>query len=221
MKLPNNSNMPGLLITLEGGEGAGKSSLLGHIKQYLTSRAPNKEIVYTREPGSSSIGDAIRKLILSNDGTEIDAKTEALLFAADRAQHMAEKISPALDRGAIVVCDRFIDSSYAYQSVGRGLGEFIVELSAWAVSGRDPDLTIILDIDPKIGIERKYAQAELNRMEEESIEFHYKVREAFLSLANKGNDRFYVINGEMPTDDVARLAEARLEQLLTSRAISF
>lgn len=206
--------MSGLLITLEGGEGAGKSSLLVHIKQYLADQVGSREVIYTREPGSSSIGNAIRELILANNGLEIDPKTEALLFAADRAQHMAEKITPALNRGAIVVCDRFIDSSYAYQAVGRGLGDFIMDLSNWAISGRKPDLTIILDIDPKIGIQRKHAQSELNRMEEESLDFHYKVREAFLSLSNSGDSRFYVIDGEKPTEEVGRLARAKLEQLL-------
>jgi dTMP kinase len=206
--------MSGLLITLEGGEGAGKSSLLVHIKQYLAETLGDREIVYTREPGASSIGNSVRELILANNGLEIDPKTEALLFAADRAQHMAEKITPALDRGAIVVCDRFIDSSYAYQAIGRGLGNFIVELSNWAISGRKPDLTIILDIDPKVGIQRKHAQSELNRMEEESLEFHYKVRDAFLSLAEEEDDRFYLIDAEMPTEEVSRLAKVRLEQLI-------
>jgi dTMP kinase len=208
--------MSGFFITLEGGEGAGKSSLIRKLEEHLATLLPNETILVTREPGASTIGQPVRDIILSLDnlGRELDPKAEALLFAADRAQHMAEKITPALTNGNIVICDRFIDSSYAYQAVGRDLGDFVLELSTWAISGRVPDLTIIIDIDPVVGLSRKNEQKELNKMEQESIEFHKKVREAFLTLSNSGDPRFFVIDGNQSIEHIYHKAIKKIESQL-------
>jgi dTMP kinase len=208
--------MSGFFITLEGGEGAGKSSLINKLQTHLLSLIPNGDILITREPGASTIGQPIRDIILSLDnlGRELDSKAEALLFAADRAQHMSEKITPVLERGGIVICDRFIDSSYAYQEIGRNLGSFVSELSNWAISGRVPDLTIIIDIDPVIGLARKNDQKELNKMEQESLAFHQKVREAFLTLSTSGDSRFFIIDGNQSMEHIYQKAIKRVESQL-------
>lgn len=209
--------MSGLFITLEGGEGAGKSSIITALKEHFQNNASiQKPIVFTREPGSSSIGRTVRETILGLDGSEIllSPKAEALLFAADRAQHMEEIIFPTLEKNGIVICDRFIDSSYAYQGIARELGGFVKELSLWAISERVPDLTILIDIDPKVGIERKNTQKELNKMEQESLEFHQTVREAFLKLAAEEKTRFVVINGEEPLDKIINQVISKIESML-------
>jgi dTMP kinase len=213
--------MSGFFITLEGGEGAGKSSIIKAIKNHLEEqlRNSNREILYTREPGSSSIGNKIRNIILevNNDNIKLDSKAEALLFAAERAQHMAEKISPVLDNNGIVICDRFIDSSYAYQAKARGLGDFIQSLSLWTTGGRVPDLTIIIDIEPEVGLQRKNDQKELNKMEQESLSFHRNVREAFLKLATSDDGRFFLINGLLPLEEVVNLVLAKIKIEMSAR----
>ena len=206
--------MSGLFITIEGGEGAGKSTFLEGFLPILGNLDNKREILLTREPGSSSIGAEVRNLLLSESTNSLSPRTEALLFAADRAQHMEEKIFPALNRNAIVVCDRFIDSSYAYQAVARGLGNFIKDISLWAIEGRKPDLTILLDIDPEVGIRRKHDQKELNRMELESIDFHRSVRESFLSIAQEEPTRFLVINAELPKEEILRVATEKVKTLI-------
>lgn len=209
--------MSGLFITLEGGEGAGKSTFLRNLMPQLEQlNHSHREILITREPGSSSIGDKLREILLSDSGTPISAETEALLFAADRAQHMSEKIEPVLANNGIVICDRFMDSSYAYQGVARGLGSFITDLSVWAIKGRKPDLTILLDIDPVIGIQRKHDQKELNRMELESIDFHRQVRDSFLEIAGQEPERFLVIDATLPEDKIVSLSIQRIKQHLAS-----
>lgn len=207
--------MSGLFITVEGGEGAGKSTFLqGFLPKLKELVSEDINILLTREPGSSSIGPKVRELLLADGGLPLTPETEALLFAADRAQHMSEKIEPILSAGGIVVCDRFLDSSYAYQGVGRGLGEFILDISIWAIKGRMPDLTILLDIDPEEGIKRKHDQQELNRMELESIEFHKMVRESFLDLAKKNISRFIVIDATLPKNDIVEIALDKVKSLI-------
>lgn len=213
--------MSGFFITLEGGEGAGKSSIVKAVKTHLDKRLENSnvETLYTREPGSSSIGDKIRNIILevNNDNIQLTKKAEALLFAAERAQHMTEKILPVLNNNGIVVCDRFIDSSYAYQAEARGLGDFIQNLNLWTTEGRIPDLTIIIDIDPEIGIQRKNDQKELNKMEQESLDFHRQVRQAFLKLGNSGDARFFLIDGTLPLSEVVTLVVDEIEKGMSAK----
>jgi len=206
--------MSGLFVSLEGGEGAGKSTLIKAIAKYMNALEPDTEVVVTREPGGGSIGAAVRQIVLNEQFHNLDPRAEALLFAADRAQHVAEVIRPAIDRGALVVCDRYIDSSIAYQGHARGLGaEQIENLSAWGSGHTLPDLTVVIDIDPHVGIARKTAQQETNRMENLDINFHHAVRQAFLDLAATDGKRYIVINGHQPIDyviaDVVGVVAAR------------
>lgn len=195
--------MSGMFVSLEGGEGAGKSTIIKAVAQYMNKLEPDTEVVVTREPGGGSIGSAVRQIVLNEQFHNLDPRAEALLFAADRAQHVAEIIRPALDRGAFVVCDRYIDSSIAYQGYARGLGvEQIEQISAWGSGNTFPDLTIIIDIDPNVGIARKTAQQETNRMENLDIDFHHTVRYAFLERAAQDERRYMVIDGHQPIDYV-------------------
>jgi dTMP kinase len=206
--------MTGIFISLEGGEGAGKSTIIKAIAAHMSKLEPDTEIVVTREPGGGSIGSAVRQIVLNEQYHNLDPRAEALLFAADRSQHVAEVIRPALDRGAFVVCDRYIDSSVAYQGHARGLGvEQIANLSAWGSGHTFPDLTIVIDIDPQIGISRKMAQQETNRMENLDIDFHHAVRQAFLDMAAQDEKRYVIVDGHQPIDyviaDVLGIVTAR------------
>lgn len=192
----------GLFVTFEGGEGAGKSSLLEYLTTRIKTEFPDIDLSVTREPGNSSIGSNMRELILGAQST-LTGRTEALLFAADRAQHVAEVIRPALNEGHLVLCDRFVASSIAYQGFARGLGsEEIAAISEFATGGLTPHRTYILDIDPSIGIERKIHQKELNSMELEGMEFHENVRSAFLALAEAENA--VLIDANRPIEDIQR-----------------
>lgn len=195
--------MSGMFVTLEGGEGAGKSTLIKAIASYIREIDSEAEVVTTREPGGGSIGAAVRNIVLSSEFDHLDPRAEALLFAADRAQHVAEVIRPALERGALVLCDRYIDSSIAYQGHARGLGaEEILRLSDWGTAGTHPHLTLVIDIDPNVGLARKHAQKETNRMEDLNINFHHAVRQAFLDQASTNEHRYHVINGHQGLDYV-------------------
>jgi dTMP kinase len=191
----------GLFITLEGGEGAGKSTLASRLAEDLTGAG--HQVVSTREPGAGRIGRAIRSIVLDEDNIDLYPRVEALLFAADRAQHVAELIRPALDRGDTVICDRYIDSSVAYQGYARDLGaEGIAQLSSWGTQGLIPHLTILIDVSPQVGLLRKIEQQEVNRMEGLDIAFHETVRAAFLDLADRNQDRIVVIDGDRDLEDV-------------------
>ena len=184
----------GLFIVFEGGEGAGKSTQVRLLSDSLV--AEGREVVVTREPGGTPAAEAIRALVLDPANFGLDPRAEALLFAAARAEHAAALIRPALERGAIVVCDRYIDSSVAYQGLGRDLGvEKIRDLSAWATEDLLPDLTIVLDIDPVVGLARAGQVSDApDRMESEALAFHQMVRQAFLSAAEASADRYLVID---------------------------
>lgn len=206
--------MTGLFISLEGGEGAGKSTIIQAIAERLPLLDGAIEVVRTREPGGGSIGSAIRDIVLNSDFVNLDSRAEALLFAADRTQHAAEVIRPALERGALVVCDRYIDSSVAYQGYARNLGaEQIEKLSTWGTGDLLPDLTIVIDIDPEVGLARKAAQQETNRMENLDLDFHRSVRRAFLELAERDQRRYFVVDGHQSMDyvlaDVLGIVSAR------------
>ncbi len=196
------SEHAGYFITLEGGEGAGKSAAIEYLTDQITRELPDVALLKTYEPGSSRIGSNIRQILLHSE-PPVSSATEALLFAAERAQHMSDLVRPHLESGGIVISDRFVDSSMAYQAVGRGLDpQKILELSMFATGGILPDLTIILDVDPIVGLERKHNQKELNSMEEEPISFHLEVRQAFLDIAEK-SERYMVIDASIPQDQVA------------------
>lgn len=183
---------PGRFITFEGGEGAGKSTQVRLLATAL--RSDGFEVVVTREPGGSSAGERIRDLLLDADLAALAPRAEALLFAAARADHVESLIEPALARGAIVICDRFVDSSLAYQGVGRGLGVAeVARLSRFATGGLSPDLTVLLDVDPRVGLERAGRSAKADRIEAEELGFHMEVRRAFLDLAKADPDRHLVV----------------------------
>lgn len=192
-----------MFITFEGPEGSGKSSVLDKICHQLEHDGFN--VVKTREPGGTPISEQIRNIILDKANTNLDPRTEALLYAASRRQHLVEKIWPALKEGKIVLCDRYLDSSLAYQGHARGLGyENILSINNFATENTFPDLTILFDIQPELGLERisKNSNREVNRLDLEKLDFHKKVREGFLELAKKYPERFYIVDASQPFLDV-------------------
>ncbi len=192
-------NAPGLFFVFEGGEGAGKSTQSAALADYLASRGHT--VVRTREPGGTPAAEAIRGILLDPANTGLDDRAEALLFAASRGDHAARVIRPALQRGDIVISDRFMDSSVAYQGVGRDLGlEKVAELSLWATGGLRPDLTILLDVDPQIGLARVVGP---DRLESEPLEWHRRVRQGFLDIAATDPDRYLVLDASRPAEDLA------------------
>ncbi len=185
-----------MFITFEGVEGSGKSTIAKMIYEYLLNR--KYDVVLTREPGGVKIAEDIRNIILNKDNKELDNRAEALLFAASRRQHLVEKVIPALKEGKIVLCDRFLDSSLAYQGGGKQLGvKEILKVNEFAVDGLFPDLTIIFDVDPAFGLERiaRNRNREVNRLDLESLPFYDRVRKTFLDLAKKDKNRYVVLDG--------------------------
>ncbi|MDA3021976.1 MAG: dTMP kinase [Actinomycetota bacterium] len=204
---------PGALIAFEGGEGAGKSTQEHLLAEHLI--AAGHEVVRTREPGGTPAAEAMRNILLSPQFVGLDARSEALLFAASRGDHVARVIRPALDRGAVVVCDRYLDSSVAYQGYGRDLGaEKVRDLSLWATNNLLPDLTIVLDIDPLLGLTRI---TDPDRLEAEPIDYHVRVRAAFLEIANTDPGRYLVIDATLPESEIAGVIAGRVDRLLIPR----
>ena len=196
----------GYFIAFEGGEGAGKSTQEGLLAAALEERG--RTVVRTREPGGTPAGEAIRHVLLSPDFAGLDPRAEALLFAAARGEHVARVIRPALLRGDVVICDRYIDSSVAYQGFGRELGpKRVRDLSLWATGDLLPDLTVVLDIDPAVGLSR-FSQRD--RLEAEPLEYHRAVRAAFLALAEQEPDRYLVVDAGQDVDVVAGLIRDRV-----------
>ena len=204
----------GFLVSLEGPEGAGKTSVLEALIPVLEDRGV--EVLTTREPGGVLIGEKIREVILDPSHTEMDPKTELLLYIASRRQHLVEKVLPALAAGKLVIMDRFIDSSVAYQGFGRGLDiEAIDWLNEFATDGLKPDLTLYFDIEVEEGLARIAANSnrEINRLDMEGLDLHRKVRQGYLSLLEKEADRIVKIDASLPLDQVI----ANTQQLLFDR----
>ena len=192
-----------MFITIEGPEGSGKSSVTKKVVERLEKEG--YEVVLTREPGGTPIAEEIRNVILDKKNTAMDPITEALLYAASRRQHLIEKVWPLSKEGKIVISDRFLDSSLAYQGGARGLGiDKILAMNMFATEGYYPDLTLLFDIDPRIGLARIAANKnrEVNRLDLEKIEFHDNVRKTFLSLAERFKDRFVVLDASKPFEEV-------------------
>ena len=188
----------GMFITFEGGDGSGKSTQIQSVRGWFESRG--REVIVTREPGGTELGTEIRRLV-QNGPEDVDARTEALLYAADRAYHVATVIRPALERGAVVLGDRYIDSSLAYQGAARSLGvDEIASLSAWATQGLYPSLTFLLDLPPEVGARRRTDAPD--RMERESMDFHERVRHEYLRLADAEPERIVVIDAVGTVDEV-------------------
>ncbi|MDI6100579.1 dTMP kinase [Actinoplanes sp. NEAU-A12] len=214
---PESFTRSGVFVVFEGGEGAGKSTQVTRLADTL--KTEGRDVVVTREPGATDIGARIRALVL--DKTEApSARAEALLYAADRAHHVATVVRPALSRGAVVISDRYVDSSLAYQGAGRTLPvQEISWLSAWATGGLKPDLVVLLDVDPGVGLTRVDDRGEgTDRLESESRAFHERVRYAFLDLAASDPKRYLVLDAARPVDEIAEAVTARLAGLLTADA---
>lgn len=205
----------GLFITLEGGEGSGKTTVLRQLTEKL--EAHSLPYMVTREPGGIRIAESIRKLILDPDHTEMDIRTEALLYAAARRQHLVEKVEPALAQGLIVLCDRFIDSSLAYQGYARGIGiDEVLSINLFATEGRFPDYTFYLDVKPETGLARITAGQgrEINRLDLENLQFHHRVREGYNKIAGMYPQRFIVIDAEKSPEEVAKAIKDHLAAIL-------
>jgi dTMP kinase len=209
-----NKQRAGVFIAFEGGDGAGKSTQAGRLAAALESLGYT--VLRTREPGGTPVGEKLRSLVLDHGNGDIDAHTEAHIFAASRAAHATQVIRPALGRGEIVLTDRYIDSSVAYQGAGRNLGlDAVRSLNEWATSGLQPHLTVLLDVDPQLGRRRRTAgQAAEDRLESEADEFHTRIREAFLSLATDRPESYLVLPAHLPVEDLAAQILARVETLL-------
>ena len=195
--------MEGRFITIEGTDGGGKSTQIEKLVEYLKSMG--REVVVTREPGGTSISEKLREILLDAKNSEMTDITEALLYAASRAQHVEEKILPAVKEGKIVICDRFLDSSIVYQGYARGLDiEMIKTINSFALSKIKPDITLFFDIRPEIGILRKKNMHDLDRMEQEKIDFHNKVYNGYKALLNENPKRIKRIDAEKTIDEVYR-----------------
>lgn len=197
--------MDGIFITVEGPDGSGKTTALKEIFSQLTTLT-DKQIVSTREPGGSPIAEKIREIILDTAHTEMDARTEALLYAASRRQHLVERVLPVLEAGGIVLCDRFVDSSIAYQGYARGIGEAgIFQINDFATDGIQPDLTLYIDVSAEVGlsrIQKSFGTREYNRLDQEKQSFHDKVRVGYLAIARENPVRIVTIDGTQTPEEV-------------------
>lgn len=193
----------GLFISIEGPEGSGKTTVAKKITEKLLQEG--YPVIYTREPGGVEIAEKIRDIILDVKNVNLDAKSEALLYAASRRQHLVEKVEPALKRNEIIICDRFIDSSLAYQGHARKIGiDEVYAINMFAIGNTLPDLTILLDIDPEVGLQRINEQRseEINRLDLEDIQFHKMVHEGYQIIKNKYRQRFTIVDGNQSKDEV-------------------
>ena len=209
----------GHFITLEGGEGAGKSTQARFIRDWLVERG--REVVLKREPGGSPLAEAILGLVLGDCAEGIDASTEVLMMCAARAAHWRATIAPALDAGKDVICDRFVDSSYAYQGAGKGIADDRLRvLEALAIGDARPDLTVLFDIEPELGLQRTRERGDENRFEQETMEFMERVRAAFLARAQAEPQRFVVIDATRDAAAVSADLAQRLDERLAAAPVA-
>lgn len=205
----------GIFITIEGPDGAGKTSLI-QVLAPMIEKASKQELVLTREPGGIPIAEKIRTIILDPKHMEMDERTEALLYAAARRQHLVEKVIPALNRNAIVLCDRFVDSSLAYQGAGREIGmSEIASINEFACDGLTPDVTLYIDVESELGLERiskGRKTTEVDRLDNEALDFHKKVRAGYLELVKDNPDRILTIDGSLSIEEVANTCFNRLKE---------
>ena len=206
-----------MFITLEGPEGSGKTSAINIVVERLQKEGYT--IIQTRDPGGTPIAEQIRNVILDVNNTKLDPRAEALLYAASRRQHLVEKVWPAIKEGKIVICDRYLDSSLAYQGGARNLGiDEVLNINLFATENTMPDLTLLFDLDPQLGLERirKNSSREVNRLDLEKLEFHKKVRETFLLLSKRFSDRFVVLDASLPLNEVANRAYDAIKERLNA-----
>ena len=205
----------GRFIAFEGGEGAGKSTQVAALAAHL--REQGREVVVTREPGGAPAAEAIREILLDHRFAGLSARAETLLFAAARAEHVERTIRPGLERGAVVITDRYLDSSIAYQGISRALGiDVVEEISLWATESLLPDLTIVLDVAPSVGLGRA---GKPDRMEAEPLDFHLRVRQGFLDLAARQPERYLVIAADAERDDIARRVAAAVDVVVAGESV--
>ncbi|MBO1753735.1 dTMP kinase [Allobranchiibius sp. CTAmp26] len=196
-------------VVFEGGDGAGKTTQIEALRAWLAEG--EQEVVVTREPGGTELGHQLRDLLLHGD--HVAPRAEALIFAADRAHHVETVVRPALARGAVVIADRYQDSSIAYQGAGRTLdAKEVAEVSRWATEGLVPDVTILLDLDPAVGLHRRGPGGD--RLEQEEAEFHERVRAGFLALAAAESHRYLVVDATLPPEEVAALVRDRVAPMV-------
>jgi len=208
--------MKGIFITMEGPDGAGKTTQIRKLSEALQEQG--YEVIITREPGGTAISEAIRGILLDPEHKEMKSSTELLLYAAARAQLVAEVIGPAVDAGKAVISDRFVDSSVVYQGIARGLGvETVYEVNRPAIGKYMPDVTILLDLPAEIGIARKKDQAELDRMEQESLDFHRKVAEGYRQLAARDPKRIHAIDATLPIDVICDMIKDKVYSAIQSK----
>jgi len=203
-----------MFITLEGVEGSGKTTVAKGLIKILEENGYG--VIYTREPGGNKIAEQVRDVILDRSNIDMDVRTEALLYAAARRQHLVDVIEPALKGNKIVICDRFVDSSIAYQGYARKIGPELVEyINDFAIAGKRPDLTFLIDVRPEVGLERinKDKNREINRLDLEEFEFHQSVYNGYQELAEKHSDRIKVIDGERVVAEIV----ADIYQMIKSR----
>ena len=202
--------MKGWFITFEGCDGCGKSTQLTKLKKYLEDKGV--DFIFTREPGGGRISEGIREILLNGKNAEMSDECEALLYAASRAQHIRDRVAPGLEAGKVVVCDRYVDSSFAYQAYARGLGmEFVSKINAFALDGYLPDLTFFIDLSPEEAFQRKHGADENDRIEQAGLAFHKKVYEGYLAVAKAYPERVVVLNGRQSVEDVAACVRKTLE----------
>jgi dTMP kinase len=202
--------MAGLFVVLEGGDGAGKSTQLARLATWLTEAG--HEVVVTYEPGDTALGATLRRLVLDHASGDVSPRAEAMLYAADKAQHVYELVRPALEAGKVVVCDRYVDSMIAYQGAGRVLDvDEIRHLTDWATNGLLPDLTVVLDVPVENALGEK---VDLDRLESAGTEFHERVREHFLDLAAQDPARYLVLPGREDRDTIEAAIRVRVTTLL-------
>ena len=206
----------GLFISLEGPDGSGKSTQTAFLKEFFEKRGI--EPVFTREPGGTQIGEKIRTIILDKNNIEMSDMTEALLYAASRAQHVSQVILPALNEGKVVVCDRFIDSSIAYQGFGRNLGDCVRIINEYAIDGCLPDVTILMKLDPKVGKNRIDAD-DFDRLEMEKLEFHNKVFHGYEKLVEMYPQRFLVVDAARHKEEIRDDIFNKLDKIMTDRGL--
>lgn len=205
----------GIFITMEGPDGAGKTTVIGMLAKRLEEEG--YQVLLTREPGGIEIAEQIRNVILDKKNTRMDPRTEALLYAAARRQHLVEKVIPALEKGYIILCDRFVDSSLAYQGYAREIGmEEVLSINNFAIDGVMPKLTIYFDIEPEIGLKRinQHKNREVNRLDLEDLEFHQKVREGYYKIIEKNPERIYKIDASNPIEQVLKDVEEKVKGII-------
>ncbi|MFA5637983.1 MAG: dTMP kinase [Anaerovoracaceae bacterium] len=206
----------GLFITIEGPDGSGKSTQLKKLCSFLKKR--RADFVFTREPGGTAVGERIREIVLDKNHPEMDDLTEAMLYAAQRTQHVREMILPALKEGKIVICDRFVDSSLVYQGYARGLGEDVKTINDMAIKGAVPDITFLIMVDPETG-RRRMKERDMDRLEQLAEDFHERVYEGYMKLAEKEPNRFFIVDGSLSPNEVFEKIKEKLVKLLGEAGI--